>query len=64
MATLKEKCGQNKECVALHEKLTTCNDRVNGKSNTTETCSEELFDYLHCVDHCVSFDKFLLFSCY
>lgn len=54
MVAVKEKCGQTKECVALMEKLTTCNDRVNSKSNTAETCVEELTDYLHCVDHCVS----------
>lgn len=53
MDGLKEKCGQTKECAALMEKLTACNDRVASKSETTETCVEELTDYLHCVDHCV-----------
>lgn len=38
----------------MSEKLSTCNDRVSSRSSTEETCTEELFDYLHCVDHCVS----------
>lgn len=39
---------------SLFSKYTECNDRVNGRSRTTETCTEELFDYLHELDHCVS----------
>lgn len=31
-----------------------CNDRVNSKSKTAETCEEELFDYIHALDHCVA----------
>lgn len=54
MVAIKEKCSQTKECTALLEKLTACNDRVASKSATTETCVEEQTDYLHCVDHCVS----------
>ncbi|XP_045112482.1 cytochrome b-c1 complex subunit 6, mitochondrial-like isoform X2 [Portunus trituberculatus] len=51
---LKESCGTSNHCAHLNEKLTTCNDRVNSRSKTEETCSEELFDYLHCVDHCLT----------
>ncbi|XP_046740319.1 cytochrome b-c1 complex subunit 6, mitochondrial [Diprion similis] len=51
---LKEECGTLPKCVSLQEKLTTCNDRVNSRTKTQETCTEELFDYLHCVDHCVA----------
>ena len=51
---LKEKCGELPKCSSLKEKLDTCNERVAGKSNTTETCTEEMFDFVHCVDHCVS----------
>ena len=54
MTSLKESCSKSKECTALQAILTECNDRVNSKSATTETCEQELFDYLHCVDHCVS----------
>jgi ubiquinol-cytochrome c reductase subunit 6 len=64
MVAVKEKCGQSKECSALMEKLTTCNDRVNSKSNTAETCVEELTDYLHCVDHCVSISPKNLHFCF
>ncbi|XP_049793285.1 cytochrome b-c1 complex subunit 6, mitochondrial [Schistocerca nitens] len=51
--SLKEQCGEEKKCAALYERYQACNDRVNSRSKTTETCTEELFDYLHCVDVCV-----------
>lgn len=38
----------------LLSRYTECNDRVNGKSQTAETCEEELFDYIHALDHCVA----------
>jgi len=46
-------------CVAHHcekykSKLDTCNERVNSRSKTTETCFEELLDLMHCMDHCAS----------
>lgn len=53
---LKEQCSANSKCSAYKEKLDTCNDRVNSRSETTETCTEEMFDFLHCVDHCVAKD--------
>ncbi|NEU33325.1 hypothetical protein GN156_21795, partial [bacterium LRH843] len=30
------------------------NARVLSKKQTSEQCVEELYDFLHCVDHCVS----------
>ncbi|XP_078039017.1 ubiquinol-cytochrome c reductase 11 kDa subunit [Augochlora pura] len=51
---LKEKCSQKPTCTSLQEKLNTCNDRVNSRSKTEETCLEELIDYVECVDHCVA----------
>jgi len=51
---LRERCAEKGECAQMLEKLNTCNDRVNSKSKTAETCMEELIDYMHCVDHCVS----------
>jgi len=54
---LKEKCGELPQCSKLREILDTCNERVEGKSNTTEDCNSELFDFIHCVDHCVSGSK-------
>lgn len=38
----------------LYNKYQKCNDRVNSKSQTTEQCTEEFFDYLHELDHCVA----------
>ncbi|XP_050444641.1 cytochrome b-c1 complex subunit 6, mitochondrial [Cataglyphis hispanica] len=51
---LREQCSQEVKCSNLQEKLNTCNDRVNSRSNTEETCLEELLDYVQCVDHCVA----------
>ncbi len=52
--TLKEKCAELPKCAKLRDELDACNDRVSSKSKTTETCTQELFDFIHCVDHCVS----------
>jgi len=51
---LREKCSEEPKCVAFKEKLDTCNDRVNSRSNTEETCLEEILDYVQCVDHCAA----------
>lgn len=51
---LQEKCADRPKCANIQEKLTACNDRVNSKSKTEETCLEELIDYVECVDHCVA----------
>lgn len=52
--TLREKCKSEPKIENLIGKLQECNDRVNGKQRTTETCEEELFDYIHALDHCVA----------
>ncbi|CAM1292803.1 Uncharacterised protein g551 [Pycnogonum litorale] len=54
MDTLKDDCREKPNCVSFNEKLQQCADRVNSRSKTEETCEEELMDYFHCVDHCVS----------
>lgn len=51
---LREQCSQEEKCSNLQQKLTTCNNRVNSRSHTEETCLEELVDYVQCVDHCVA----------
>lgn len=51
---LREKCAAEAKCASLQEKLDTCNDRVNSRTQTEETCLEELIDYVECVDHCVA----------
>ncbi|XP_008545652.1 cytochrome b-c1 complex subunit 6, mitochondrial [Microplitis demolitor] len=55
---LREKCSQEPKCVKFQERLTTCNNRVNSRKKTEETCLEELIDYVNCVDHCASHDLF------
>ncbi|KAG8295571.1 uncharacterized protein LOC124362321 [Homalodisca vitripennis] len=56
--TLKEKCGQSNDCAKLAEILNECNDRVNSKEKTNETCEQELYDFVECVAACVSKDLF------
>jgi len=51
---MREKCRETSECAKLIEKLQTCNDRVNSRTKTAETCMEEIIDVMHCVDHCAS----------
>lgn len=51
MDSIREKCIE-KHCSNFQEKLVECTNRVNSRSKTTETCTEELFDLLHCRDHC------------
>ena len=59
---IKEKCAES-HCTALKAKLDECNDRVQSKNKTTETCFEEILDFYHCVDHCAASDIFkVLFS--
>jgi len=54
---IKEKCAES-HCTALKAKLDECNDRVQSKNKTTETCFEEILDFYHCVDHCAASDIF------
>merc|ERR1712087_881337 len=51
--TAKETCGSKSECSGYKSKYEACNDRLSG-GDSEETCEEELFDFLRCVDHCVS----------
>ncbi|KAJ8978796.1 hypothetical protein NQ317_015521 [Molorchus minor] len=55
---LRDSCRDTDHCKHLADKYQECNDRVNSKSRTTETCVEELFDLLHAIDHCVTKDLF------
>eukprot|EP00039_Didymoeca_costata_P021793 m.3017 g.3017 ORF g.3017 m.3017 type:complete len:96 (-) comp2643_c0_seq2:2412-2699(-) len=55
---IKENCEASSGCAALATKLEECNARVNSKSNTEETCLEELQDFVVCVDHCIAHDLF------
>ena len=50
---IKEGCAES-QCSSAKARLDDCNDRVTGKSKTTETCFEEILDFYHCVDHCAA----------
>ena len=51
MVEVRSKCEAH--CPDLKKELAKCTERVSSRSNTEETCTQELFDFLHCVDHCV-----------
>lgn len=53
MDEIRRDCAEN-HCSNLFQKLTECNDRVNSRKKTTESCAEELLDMLHCRDHCAT----------
>ncbi|XP_072934434.1 cytochrome b-c1 complex subunit 6, mitochondrial-like isoform X1 [Epargyreus clarus] len=55
---LKDECSQKPEAQNLWSKYQECNDRVNSRSQTSETCEEELIDYIHVLDKCVNKDLF------
>uniref|UniRef100_T1KWV3 Ubiquinol-cytochrome C reductase hinge domain-containing protein n=1 Tax=Tetranychus urticae TaxID=32264 RepID=T1KWV3_TETUR len=54
--TLRDKCKPH--CKELQAKMDTCNIRVRSKKETTESCWEEMMDWMHCIDHCASKDLF------
>merc|ERR1711973_523524 len=49
---IKEDCANSAACISTKERLDACNERVNSKENTEETCLEEILDFYHCMDHC------------
>lgn len=51
---LKNTCGSTKACASLYEELQVCNDRVSNRVRTKETCQQELYDFISCVDQCVT----------
>ena len=61
---IREKCGESSTCKHLKAQLEECNKRVSSTPGTHENCEEELFDFLRCVDDCVSlFVFYLLLAC-
>lgn len=54
LTTVREHCEQTEKCVKARERLELCDARVSSRSQTEEQCTEELFDFLHARDHCVS----------
>ncbi|XP_066521413.1 cytochrome b-c1 complex subunit 6, mitochondrial [Hoplias malabaricus] len=55
---IRQKCEETEHCVHAREKLESCESRVGSRSETTEDCTEELFDFLHARDHCVAHKLF------
>ncbi|XP_017126386.1 cytochrome b-c1 complex subunit 6, mitochondrial [Drosophila elegans] len=55
---LRAKCEAKDHIQSLYKKYQECNDRVNGRTKTTETCVEELFDFVTELDHCVAHTLF------
>ncbi|CAG9559102.1 unnamed protein product [Danaus chrysippus] len=55
---LRDECSQKQEAQSYWAKYQECNNRVNSRSNTAETCEEELIDYVHVLDKCVNKDLF------
>ncbi|KAL4608292.1 cytochrome b-c1 complex subunit 6, mitochondrial [Arapaima gigas] len=58
LETVRQKCEVTEHCVHAREKLELCETRVGSRSQTKEECTEELFDFLHARDHCVSHKVF------
>ena len=55
---LKKICGEKPMCQNYNKELQICEERVNSKKHTEENCTQELFDFLHCIDKCVSQELF------
>lgn len=51
---VRQKCIETEHCVHTQARLEECETRVGSRSATEEDCTEELFDFLHARDHCVS----------
>lgn len=51
---MRQKCEEAEHCVRARERMEECETRVGSRSLTEEDCTEELFDFLHARDHCVS----------
>merc|ERR1712126_474263 len=49
---IKEACASSEACQKYKSRLDECNERVTSKSETSETCLEEILDFYHCMDHC------------
>ncbi|XP_072853690.1 cytochrome b-c1 complex subunit 6, mitochondrial [Pogona vitticeps] len=54
LTVIREECEKLEKCVKFREVLDECEARVNSRSHTEETCSDELIDFLRTRDHCVA----------
>lgn len=53
LEAMRQKCAETEHCIHTQARLEQCETRV-GSRSSTEDCTEELFDFLHARDHCVS----------
>lgn len=51
---LKDSCTKSASCKPLLKSFEICEERVNGRSHTEETCLEEYLGFIKCRDKCVS----------
>lgn len=62
MNELRDECDKQRDIYRLLNEYKKCNKRVSSKEKTTETCEQELIDYVNKRDKCVAktlFDKLL-----
>ena len=52
--TNRTRCAETKQCADLMAIFEQCEERVSSKSQTEETCSQEILDFFHCQDHCAA----------
>lgn len=50
LSQYRERCAEHAQ--KFKELLDECNERVSSRSNTEETCQQEMMDYIHELDHC------------
>ena len=53
MDTLREQCNKERNIKHLMKKLATCTEHVQSRTKTSETCAEELSDYIVGLEKCV-----------
>merc|ERR1712003_122267 len=54
MEHLRGACSKGSHAVALMDELNKCTERVESRSMTEETCTQELFDFIGHRDQCVA----------
>merc|ERR1712055_513688 len=54
LETLRETCSKGAHAVALLDELAKCTERVESRTMTEETCTQELFDFIGHRDNCVA----------
>ncbi|CAG8556848.1 10965_t:CDS:2 [Ambispora gerdemannii] len=50
---IEAECGETPKCKSLRAHLDECTHRVES-GETEENCNEELYHFMHCVDHCAA----------